>query len=95
MKNAEIDEEAFLNLDSRHLKEMGWLFDIFLVLYSHRREGGDGWYGSCVPLENQVQHPADYFVLHVFFIYKRNVHKLDEVPISQKLSIFLTLIIAF
>ena len=39
MKNEEVDEEAFLNLDSRHLKEMGWLFDIFLVLYSHRREG--------------------------------------------------------
>ena len=30
MKGEEVDEEAFLNLDSSHLKEMGYLFDTFV-----------------------------------------------------------------
>ena len=42
MKKEEVDEEAFLNLDSSHLKEMGQLFDIFLFLYSLRQRGAMG-----------------------------------------------------
>ena len=74
MEKEEIDEEAFLNLESSHLKEMGQLFDIFVFTQA---EEGNGWNGSCQKIKSStIWH-------YMFFIDKHNVHDLNELRFHE------------